>query len=235
MPNVSTLISVVDPDVRLASYQRSIAAWNEIACARRIQLHILETSGAKVDDLLTQVRKNDRASIHFGAYEPRAEVSRGKGAIEFSAIAWYLKSRMHSDVNDSIFKATGRLILRNASYCVSPIANDSVRIRMALDGNYVDTRLLGGSSKVWSELCESAASNADDEAGIYVEHAVAAFVSSRRALKTLSVERFARRPLFEGVSGSTGKFYSPNAGAMFGAARTYAENRMIAISKVKQA
>lgn len=207
-PNVSGTLALGDPAARLAQYRRAIAVWQSAAARAGFELHVVETSGASADSVLSEIRSVERARVSFANFTPGAEsIARGKGAAELSAISWYAHSRDLFSGPGCLYKVTGRLTVANASRCVRPLRAGQIRARMSLDRSYVDTRMIGASSDTWPKLIDAALPNIDDTRGIYLEHAVAAYIAFAAALHQVEVTRFAERPTFVGSSGTGGARY----------------------------
>lgn len=210
-PNGNFGIVAASPDRRREQYRRAVAHWASSLRGSPFTLAIVETSGEPADSLTRLVAVGSSATVEVHAFAPTASlVARGKGAIEAAAIQHVLEPRDEPvDGSATLYKATGRLRLLNAGACLELLAPATVRVRMALDRTYADTRLLGARASVWRTCLEGMAEEVDDDAGVFLEHVVASRIASRAALSTIAVSRFPVRPVLAGESGTSGARYSP--------------------------
>ena len=109
----------------------------------------------------------------------------------------------------TIYKCTGRLPLKNVDPCIEVLGARIVCARMALDRSSTDTRLFGATLETWNQILFVESDQVDDRCGLYYELVVASRLSAALALKKIELRRFPTRPIFEGVSGTSGKRYSP--------------------------
>jgi hypothetical protein len=235
-PNTQLYVAQADPLVRLGQYQRAIASWVDAVEAADADLFIVETSGATADDLLLNVPVASRASINvlsFDAGDTKAD--RGKGRIEAEAILHGLSAiQQTSGAGGTVYKGTGRLVVRNAARILRRLPPEAVQIRMTADRSFADTRLLGASIGTWQQVVLADRDYIDEMRGVFLEHTVAASVGRAAALKTIQIQRFSQRPSFDGQSGSTGRQYR-SAGQGPGAIlRRIAEGRLAALAARKQ-
>ncbi|WIB67967.1 hypothetical protein DEI93_02685 [Curtobacterium sp. MCBD17_035] len=206
-PNVSDGIHVVDPEIRLAQYRTAIADWESWSSRLGFRLALVETSGAPADRLLSEVPPAGRPAIDVVHYAPSSEeVTAGKGRIESAAVIHAISALVADDAL-TVFKCTGRLRIANPQAVISAVGAASVRLRMTLDRTFADTRLIGAAAHVWRDVLLKDREVLDDTGGIYLEHLVAAEVARASALSQIAIERFPSRPLFIGLSGSTGRTY----------------------------
>lgn len=209
-PNVRAGVLVSDPEKRISEYRHAISEWSKIVDFTKTELHILETSGVEADALLRDLDPDSRSKVHFTSTDGDAfEVAKGKGAVEFSAIAWLGNNSSIFD-SGTLYKATGRLVVRNARSLVQELPPLSVAVRRVLDRSFVDTRFFGASCDVWQGLAEFLSQNADDRSNYYAEHALGSYLGYPRDGRQISVQRFAQRPRIDGVSGSNGERYIAN-------------------------
>ncbi|MCA5924722.1 MULTISPECIES: hypothetical protein [Curtobacterium] len=198
-----------DPEARLDQYRHAISTWATQLEGTSFDLTVVETSGATATELLSAVDPRLRHRIRTVQFDPSgSDASRGKGRLEADAIACGIAVvEQDSGPDQSIYKSTGRLVLRNARRLVHPIPLDTVRVRMTLDRSFADTRFVGARAHAWRTILLADAAAVDEEAGIYFEHVLAGAVARSAALQQIRIERFPERPHFVGQSGSTGRRY----------------------------
>lgn len=234
-PNVTHRLTLADPQIRLEQYQAAIARWGRVLEPSGFHLAVVETSGARRDDLLYALPLDKHAAVRTFDYHPSdSQVSRGKGAIELGAIAYVLARHPGVGPASSVYKCTGRLPLLNASRIVRPVEPGRVRIRMMADRSWVDTRLIGARAPVWDELVNTCSDAVDERLGYDLERVAAAHFASKAALKQLQIERFRERPVFEGVSGTSGRTYAPLSARGRDALMRPIENLLAGIASRKQ-
>jgi hypothetical protein len=136
-------------------------------------------------------------------------IGRGKGAIEMAAIQHAITESIGLDSGSTLYKCTGRLPLLNVARCIGELERGSVRARMTLDRSSADTRLIGATVQEWKNLLFNTAGLVDDAHGIYFERVVASRIASALALGRCRLNRFPVRPIFGGISGTSGRRYSP--------------------------
>lgn len=209
-PNVDGWLVVREPGIRLRQYQRSIAAWFRRLALTDFSLAVVETSRAPQEELLKELSRDERSLVRVMHYDPTVDqVRRGKGAIEMGAIRYALTALTGLSDESTIYKCTGRLAMRNVGRNIECLALGSVRLRMTIDRSWADTRLFGATAKTWEELFFDSANQIDDSRSLEYERVVAARVASALALNEIKLDRFPARPIFEGVSGTSGRAYSP--------------------------
>lgn len=234
-PNVTSRLTVADPQVRLQQYQEAIASWERGLRHSRFSIAIVETSGAGRDDLLRGVDQDRRAAIETFAFEPSpSQTARGKGAIEVGAIAFALARHPGIRPDSTVYKCTGRLPLLNSPRVIQRVGPERVRVRMMADRSWADTRLVGARPEVWDRLVRSCVGAVDERAGYDFERVAAAHFASEAALKRLRIERFPERPHFGGVSGTSGRTYSPTASRARDALMRTIERALANIASRKQ-
>jgi hypothetical protein len=208
-PNVSEFLSLADPAARLAQYQLAIREWHLALRESEFRLAIVETSNATAADVLALLSPEQRSTVSFVNYNPSGpETERGKGAIEISAIRHTIIAHPELRPNDTIYKCTGRLPVKNAMQCIDVLPPGTARARMSLNRSMVDTRLFGATSQVWEDVLFGNLDQINDSGGVYYEHVVAAQLSAALAVGSVSLSRFPNRPIFAGVSGTSGRQYA---------------------------
>lgn len=209
-PNVSDHLVVSDPGLRLRQYQNAIAGWYRALGATDFSLAVVETSGAPKDEVLAQLPQSERSRVPFFHHLPtNDQLRRGKGAVELAAIEHALNTHDALVPESTVYKCTGRLTLLNVAHTVATLAPTSVRVRMTLDRSWADTRLVGATVQTWRDVLVPGAHKIDDDRNRYFERVMAAQLAPRLALGELQLERFPSRPIFTGVSGTSGRSYSP--------------------------
>lgn len=208
-PNTTMYLVQHDPDARLEQYRHAISTWATQLDGTSFDLTVVETSGATTTELLSSVDPRLRRRILVIQYDPSAsDASRGKGRLEADAIGHGIAAiERDSGTDQSIYKSTGRLVLRNARRLVLPIPHDAVRVRMTLDRSFADTRFIGADAQTWRRVLLADTAAIDEQAGIFFEHVLAGAVARSAALQQTRIERFQERPEFAGQSGSTGRRY----------------------------
>jgi hypothetical protein len=209
-PNVGDHLVVADPHLRLQQYQETAKHWYRALAGSGFHLAVVETSGAGKNDLLSGLSRSERSSVAFHSYSPSpSEIGRGKGAIEMAAIQHAITESIGLDSGSTLYKCTGRLPLLNVARCIGELERGSVRARMTLDRSSADTRLIGATVQEWKNLLFNTAGLVDDAHGIYFERVVASRIASALALGRCRLNRFPVRPIFGGISGTSGRRYSP--------------------------
>lgn len=236
-PNTTMYLTQHDPDARREQYRHAISTWASQLEGTTFGITVVETSGATATELLSSVDPRLRHRIRVVQYDPfESDASRGKGRLEADAIAHGIAAiERDSGPDQSIYKSTGRLVLRNARRLVLPIPHDAVRVRMALDRSFADTRFVGAGAQTWRGVLLADAVAIDEEAGIYFEHVLAGAVARSAALQQIRIERFRERPDFVGQSGSTGRRYRRGLVSAVPALSLLAERGLADLASRKQA
>ncbi|WIE83847.1 hypothetical protein [Curtobacterium sp. MCPF17_021] len=235
-PNTTMYLVQHDPVARLEQYRHAISTWATQLEGTTFDLTVVETSGATATELLSAVDSGLRHRIRTIQYDPsESDASRGKGRLEADAIARGVAAvEQDSGPDQSIYKSTGRLVLRNARRLVRPIPLDAVRVRMTLDRSFADTRFVGAHAQAWRTVLLADTAAIDEEAGIYFEHVVAGSVARSAALQQIRIERFPERPHFAGQSGSTGRRYRGGLTSAVPALPLLAERGLARLASRKQ-
>lgn len=194
-PRFGSVVSA--PEERLLQYRSAITYWSGVAKDLGYMLAVVETTGSSLLDRKVPV-------ISFAATDTL--VAQGKGAVEAAALDYAL-SVSALDPGATVAKVTGRLIVRNASQLLDPIAENAVRARRTLDRKYCDSRFFVASAGFWKDHLWGMAEEVKDCEGRYLEHALAHRLNNAEYLSGARVEKFPRRPLFIGTSGTNGKRY----------------------------
>lgn len=205
---------LTDPAHRTAQYAAAIARWRDLRAAE-ISLHVMDCSGVPIDEVRTSLGQLAKG-LAITSYSPSLDViSRGKGAIEASAMDDLMCSGAVPD-NTTVFKATGRLTIANATRLLRPVSVETVVARRRADYSWVDTRFIGFRPHTWRSTFSGMAKEVDDARGVYVEH-----IAGYRLLRGISTHEvqwrpFEERPRFAGSSGTTGERYRPMPTAVMG-------------------
>ena len=234
-PNVSSRLSVINPDLRLSQYQQALLSWQDALDPRLFELAVVETSGASESDLLAALSAKDRSRVRVLRHLPTAsQIERGKGAIELAAVFSAIDSMPDLVAGSTLYKSTGRLNLLNSARILSPLRPATVRVRMTADRSWADTRIFGADLATWKMVFGGVDFQVDDRSNRYLEKVVASRVSSAAALGDLQLSRFPRRPVFSGVSGSTGARYSSQSAIARGLIFDPIEGALARIASKKQ-
>ncbi|WP_147423995.1 hypothetical protein [Microbacterium sp. AG1240] len=232
-PKAAGPVAVVDPKVRLSQYRSALESWIRDT-PPEVHLVILETTGCFTDELRESIPidARERVVVTVIPASPEAE-RRGKGSAEFEVVERYLSGLRGK--YQTIYKVTGRLALEDAARLVVPLRDEEVRARAALDRSYVDTRLVGAGRSAWQFLLEDMVADIDDMRGVYVEHVLAARIATGLALRQISMSRFPWKPVFLGVSGTTGGIYGGNKfRRLIAVPQRYVESKLAALAQRKQ-
>src|SRR5438477_5223439 len=129
--------------MRLQQYSYSIAAWQKETSARGWRLAVVETS-----ESLGQLRESvglESEDLTMLGYRPTAaELARGKGAVEASALDEVFQALNDTfEEDEAVFKVTGRLTIANLARCIASLPARTVMVRSTPDYSRVDTRLFG--------------------------------------------------------------------------------------------
>lgn len=204
--------SVSDPKIRLAQYQRALVSWTAVAEKLNFAVLVVETTGYAKKELLAPLA-NAGKSVEVMNFTPDALLlSRGKGAVEASAIDFLIAQAELAD-SDSIYKATGRLTLYNSTQILGDVGVNSAIARRSVDRRYCDSRLFVTTAGFWRLNLSEMADEVYEDRGRYLEHVLAHRLTQAEYLHDARIERFARRPVLEGVSGTSGLPYRRIDGA----------------------
>lgn len=198
-----------DPSVRLSQYQEAVASWATQSAQLGWQIVIVETTGCPAPLIAAKVDSSMKSLITVIPFLAGVElISRGKGSVEAAAIDHALTSGAAGISNDSTFyKATGRLVVRNAPQLLTQLPSNTVTVRRSVDGKYCDTRFFGTTVKFWNEHLADMGADVDDNEGRYIEHVLAHRLREAEYRKGSLVRRFGTRPIIDGQSGTTGAKY----------------------------
>lgn len=198
-----------DPSVRLSQYQEAVASWASRSGQLGWQIVIVETTGCPAPLLTAKVDTSMKDRITVIPFLAGDEfISLGKGSVEAAAIDHALNSGAADIAEDStFFKATGRLVVKNASDLLTRLPNNTAVVRRSLDGKYCDTRFFGTTVKFWNEHLSGMGTDVDDNEGRYIEHVLAHRLRETEYRERSLIQRFATRPDIDGQSGTTGAKY----------------------------
>ncbi len=228
-------VTVSNADERLRQYQEALMAWSTQADAADFDLAIVETTGAEPRHLFKQLPEGLRKRITFVPFEPaEADIHRGKGAIERSAVHAALRAVSPRE-DEAVYKCTGRLVVSNAARVIQHLEPASVRVRMTIDRSWADSRLFGASADVWFEHLMRSTVEVSDPDGVEYERVLAADIAFGLAARSFTLSRFPERPLFDGVSGTTGQRYSPTLSRSRAAVLHWFEISLSGLAARKQA
>jgi hypothetical protein len=205
-PSSDVPFTALDPAVRLELYQKAFSKWEHIATTSAMKLCILETTGSSLADF----KFANPQEIMFISHIPPARLHpRGKGALEAHALDVgfdTIGKIFGPDV--TVHKITGRLAIPNWASIFEMQSPSSLRIRRSLDRSTCDTRVFSTTPGSWQRHFRKCDQVVDDNAGIYLEHAIGhRSIVAEFNDPTFHLDRFARIPRVNGISGSSGKKY----------------------------
>ncbi len=196
-------VSLADPVIRLRQYESAINHWWTIAQNRHLALCVVETTGF---DLASGA--DVPQGVRLIEHRPSSSASdNGKGAVEAEALDRAVDALILSNPQlTGIYKVTGRLRLANPQDVFGSEYMASLRVRRTLDRAFCDTRFIQVPVTIWREFLTQMGDEVRDEQGRFLEHVLA-----RRLVDAeyagFSVDRFARRPVLIGQSGTSAKMY----------------------------
>jgi hypothetical protein len=201
--------SLRDPDVRLNQYNAALHFWASVSDRVDARVVVVETTGADLGNFVDSLPSGQHRRIMVFPYTPSiTAVQNGIGAIEAEALdAAMLSLAAGRTANALVAKVTGRLRVHNAIELLAPHDNSTVLARRSLDRRYVDSRFFQVPVTLWNSYMTGLASEISDQEGRYFEHAIAYRLILGEYEQALRVVPFARRPIVQGVSGTTGKRY----------------------------
>ena len=204
-PTTNIRVALADHKERRDQYLRAVTGWSRFADQAGLHLAIAETSGAEREEVIPA----HVDQVEFFSYQPSPELAdRGKGALEADTIDYVMNSWARIDPDRTVHKLTGRLLLANAGKVLKTVGSNSVRVRRTLDRAYCDTRVVTVRVQQWQENYSGMAAEVDDANGRYLEHTLAHRLINAEYSSGLTVEQFAERPSFVGMSGSSGRQYA---------------------------
>ena len=208
-PNPLYQAAVSDAGIRLGQYQNALANWTRQATRIGWRTAVVETTGFPASGLLEGIPNINQEQISVVSFEPDPEIiARGKGAVEAAAIDAVLTNPgLDLDPSLTLYKSTGRLILRNGDQLLAKIRNNAITIRRSLDRRYCDTRFFGTTVGFWNKQLSGMAEEVDDDGGRYLEHVLAHRILDSEYQGCVTINRFHQRPLIVGQSGTTGSRY----------------------------
>jgi hypothetical protein len=198
-----------DPTKRLQQYHRALRFWCEVANRTSGRVLVVETSGADPMCLREPLSGSERRNIAVLSHKPSAAaIGNGIGAIEAEAIDGAILTMANRRSSGMLItKVTGRLRVRNA-VALSALSDPSAfLVRRTVDRKYADSRYFQVSVTLWTSFMMGLGDQICDADGRYLEHALAQRLVLGEYEGKLRVGRFVRRPIIEGVSGTTGRIY----------------------------
>lgn len=227
-PSVETPVAVADPAVRLTEYRNAIRVVADSIAGRGWNLVVVETGSYPAAEL------GGGPSVSAIDYSPAAEeLGRGKGAVEFAAVDFALKSVGAADI-DTAFKLTGRLSVFNLDRLIRPLGRE-VMARATINRQWVDTRLIGAPVDIWATVMVGAGTDSNDSKGIFIEATTAGRLAAATAVGNLTLVRFPFPPRFVGRSGTTGNTYGGKARRATSTLRRLIESKAFEAAARKQA
>lgn len=198
-----------DPRLRRAQYLASTAFWRPVADGTAARLLVLDCTGIGI--ATTRDELELPADVLVRSFAPAQDLlDRGKGAIEAAAIDELICADGIRP-EDTFYKVTGRLIVRNAADLLRPLADRQVMLRRRVDNSWADTRFFGMRASTWAACYTGMATQLDDFAGVWLEHVMAARTMSAALERRVVETPFAHPPMIVGQSGSHGHRYRAGA------------------------
>ena len=200
---------LTDPAKRLQQYHMALRFWCDVAVRTGAHVLVVETSGADPDCFREPLSASERRRVMVFSHAPSpAVISSGIGAIEAEAIdAAMLDVASAGSVGILITKVTGRLKVRNAIDLSRSSHRSTFVVRRTLDRRFADSRFFEVPLTLWISFMTGLADQISDADGRYLEHALAHRLAIGEYEGIVRVGHFVRRPLIEGVSGTTGRNY----------------------------
>jgi hypothetical protein len=198
----SFTVAVNQASIRVKQYESAIGFWQN-QLTPDDQLIVVENSG--VDLLQNYKRVDNGPSVRYVDASSTGELSitRGKGFAEAEMLQKLLP---HLPAAESLYKVTGRLVVRNFSRIAWPMPYRGrwlqVRMRPTLD--FADSRFFGADCETFGRLAANLPPMVDEEAGQWIEHALAREALSLIGSGAATMRRFQTSPQISGISGSTG-------------------------------
>lgn len=223
---------LVDPAERAAQYRAALTAWDQVATQTGAGLHLLDCTGASSDRLRAELGPIvDRTVVT--SFRPTPDLlARGKGAVEAAALDEWMWTGPAAET--TVFKGTGRLVVRNAARLLRAAPVAGVIARRRADFSWVDTRFIGLRPATWRTTFSGMSKEIDDEQGVYLEHVAGYRLLRAVATREASWAPFAERPQFLGRSGTTGQQYRALPTAVLGRVMRPAETTLRVVAGRKQ-
>jgi hypothetical protein len=228
--------SLRDPAARLSQYRTALRFWASVADRVDARVAIVETTGADSGDFMDSLHLGQRKRIVVLPYTPSiSEVQNGIGAIEAGALDAAMSSLAEGrTANALVAKVTGRLRIHNAVSLLAAHDDSTVLARRSLDRKYVDSRFFQVPVTLWTSYMTGLASEISDPEGRYLEHAIAYRLIIGEYERRLRVIPFARRPIVQGVSGTTGSRYGRRLSRALNMPLSWTERRIVSCFGSKQ-
>jgi hypothetical protein len=228
--------SLRDPEMRFNQYMAALRFWASVADQVDAQIVVVETTGADLDAFVDPLPSGQHRRIVVFPYAPSiSAVQNGIGAIEAEALDAAMSSLAEGrTANALVAKVTGRLRINNAIELLAAHDNSTVLARRSLDRRYVDSRFFQVPVTLWSSYLTGLASEINDQEGRYFEHAIAYRLIVGEYERTLRVIPFARRPIVQGVSGTTGRRYGRSFTRALNMPLSWTERRLVSCFGSKQ-
>lgn len=202
--------SVVQSDAadRESQYRRALRWWQCTAADNGWRLVFVESSGYAESTFIDFLCSSDGAPVLYLGFHPTAaQVRRGKGAVESAMMGTAIDALGDEGFRGTVYKVTGRLVVSNASLIFVDPREDSVICRRVSDFSRIDVRCVGASMRSWELLLKAIEHDIDEQFGGDFGEVLAARVVGLRNSRAVTVSSFARRPNFQGSSGTRGERY----------------------------
>lgn len=202
-PQVTWDLYIRDPAVRRGQYLEALKRWVPTADRHGATLVLVENSG---EDLARLARDAvGTAPGHLclvNAPEPDpADVSRGKGATEAAMMDLFCDD-FFDDPDETWYKATGRLYVRNFDRCVpAHLPPPSVVARVAMNLRQMDTRFFGATAGLWHAHFRGLGRHVYDRDEVFIEKVLLRQVFTALG-EGAQLLRFGAQPAWYGRSGT---------------------------------
>ena len=215
----------MDPQTRFHDYCNSLTCWWGAIRHLPVDIVWVENSGyptADITGLIGSLGANDRIVVLQVATDAELVKKNGKGAGEalmLDSVARLFPLEGYSHIG----KCTGRLWMRNASRLIAEYSDSNTEVWFAIrsDFHFVDTRFFLCSRRFFVSHFLGMASEANDDAGLYIEH-----IAAKRILKAIAQGEnfgfFPDLPRYQGTGATDGKRHD----GVMGAVRYFVKNSL---------
>jgi hypothetical protein len=199
----------VDPLVRLADHEQALARWLDNPDVKHIIF--VENSAYPLESLMALVaRYPESKDVEFLSFDgqdfPR---SRGKGYGETLALEYVLQQSQQLRRTGNFLKVNGRYYVQNIGdvlFCMDK--KTEVFCNLNIGMSFSDSRVFGGSREFLERVVVEGL-YVDDEAGVWLEHALAR-AALRAIADGMAWNFITRLPRIYGVSGTfNGSYKEP--------------------------
>jgi hypothetical protein len=223
--------SVRDPQLRLRQYKAALRFWASVADRVDGRVVVVETTGTDLKSTINSLPLRERGRIHAFSHTPTPQaIQNGIGAIEANALDDVMLALATSRTTDTfVAKVTGRLQVGNAVELLGAHDNSTFIVRRTLDRKYADSRFFQVPIALWNSYMTGLAGEICDREGRYFEYALAYRLIRGEYERRLRVIPFRRRPIVEGVSGTSGKRYGGRVSRPLNLPVSWAEHLIVSL------